>query len=78
MRLPTHNGDKALPLSVIQGFGIFLIILILVAGFLKIGDRTILLAVLGIAGGFVVLDGFQQKADRTIQHALEETKRDES
>ncbi len=72
-----QTQDKALPLSVIQGFGIVCVIAVLIAGMLQIGDRTILLAVLGLAGGFVVLDGFQQKADRTMRRALDRDAGDE-
>ncbi len=64
-------------MSVIQGFGIVCVIAVLAAGMLQIGDRTILLAVLGLAGGFVVLDGFQQKADRTMRRALDKDAGDE-
>ncbi len=60
-----------MPLVVIQGFGILVVTAILVAGVLGVGDRTILLAVLGVAGSFVALGGFYEKANRAVKRALD-------
>lgn len=62
--------DRYLPPIVVQIFGVVIVIAITVAGLLGQGNPTILLAVLGVAAGFVLLGGFYEKIKADVTRAI--------
>lgn len=72
MRRPSQ--DSFLPPIVIQAFGAIIVTAITVAGLLGIGNPTVLLAVLGVAAGFVLLGGFYERIKHDMAKALEQPK----
>lgn len=59
-----------MPPVLIQIFGVLLVTAITAAGIVQKSD-TILLAVLGLTGGFVLLGGFYEKVRRDVARALD-------
>lgn len=72
MRRPSHNSF--LPPIFIQTFGAIIVTAITVAGLFGVGNPTILLAVLGVAAGFVLLGGFYERIKHDMAKALEPPK----
>lgn len=53
-----------------QIFGALIVTAITIAGLLGKGNPTILLAVLGVAAGFVLLGGFYEKIKADVTRAI--------
>jgi hypothetical protein len=68
--VPDQQSDRYLSPIWIQVFGVVIVAVILAAGVFAKGDKTILLAVLGVAGGFVMLGGFYEKSRYELGKAL--------
>lgn len=64
------SQDRYLSPRVIQIFGMLLVLGITVAGVVGKGNATILLAVLGLAGGFVLLGGFYERIKADVLKAV--------
>lgn len=70
------SQDQYLSPRTIQTFGILLVLGIAVAGVFGKGNATILLAVLGLAGGFVLLGGFYEKIKSDVLKAVQPPEQD--
>jgi hypothetical protein len=65
------SQDSFLPPIFIQAFGAVIVTAITVAGLLGKGNPTILLAVLGVAAGFVLLGGFYERIKHDMVKAMQ-------
>lgn len=64
------SQDRYLPPIVIQIFGGLIVLAITTAGLLGKGNPTILLAVLGVAAGFVLIGGYYEKIRSDVIQAI--------
>jgi hypothetical protein len=65
------SQDRFLPPWAIQVFGMLTVAAIVAAGILEVGDPTVLLGALTLAGGFVLLNGIYERLRQTAERKLE-------
>lgn len=64
------SQDRYLPPFVIQIFGGLIVLAVVAAGFLNMGNPTILLAALTVAAGFVLIGGYYEKIRSDVIDAV--------
>lgn len=64
------SQDRYLPPIAIQIFGALIVVVVTVAGLFGLGNPTIMLAVLALAGSFVLIGGYYEKIRGDVVRAV--------